>query len=280
MKTTTKLGRGTALLSFIPLLLGVLLAGPAAQAGGNRALAAARSANFQGAMLGNRNFQRATLSTLTTTAPVSLGTAGTFVILSKSGITDVPTSGVTGNVGTSPITGAADHLTCKEVTGSILSVDAAGPAPCSLINPGLLTKAVLAMQAAYTDAAGRAPGVTGLRGGNLGGLTLSPGVYKWSTGVIIPTALNLRGSSSSVWIFQIAQNLSIASGVSVVLSGGAQAKNVFWQVAGSATLGTTSKFQGIILSKTLIAMQTGASINGKLFAQTAVTLQMNSVSIH
>jgi hypothetical protein len=269
MNVITKSDFNTALLVFLTLLLGVPLGAPA-QATGMSTFSSARPAIFQ----------RATLGTATTAAPVNLGYASTFVILSKSGITDVPTSGVTGNVGTSPITGAADHLTCSEVNGMILSVNAAGPAPCNVVNPGLLTKAVLSMQAAYTDAAGRAAGVTNLKGGNIGGLTLTPAVYKWSTGVVIPLSLHLSGASNSVWIFQIAQNLSVSSGVSIILSGGAQAKNVFWQVAGQATLGTTSQFQGIILSKTLIAMQTGASINGRLFAQTAVTLQMNSVSIH
>ena len=87
-------------------------------------------------------------------APVNLGTSGNYVILSKSGITDVPASAVTGDVGTSPITGAAiTGLTCTEVTGTIYTVDAAGPAPCSVMHPTRLTKAVSDMEAAYTDAA-------------------------------------------------------------------------------------------------------------------------------
>jgi hypothetical protein len=212
-----------------------------------------------------------------TTPPVNLGYAGFFTILSKSGITDVPASGITGNVGTSPITGAADHLVCTEVRGQIVSVDAAGPHPCNVISPSYLTRAVLDMGTAYNDAAGRPPRVTELGAGNIGGLTLGPGVYKWSSGVLIPTNLTLNGNSNSVWIFEIAQNLVVANGAFVRLTGGALAKNVFWQVGGQAVLGTTSHFEGTLLSKTLIAMQTGASIKGRLFAQTAVTLQMNSV---
>jgi len=212
------------------------------------------------------------------TEPVNLGGAGHFVILSKSGITDVPASAVVGNIGTSPISGTADHLSCAEVTGKIYAVDAAGPAPCSLKAPSRLTTAVYDMQTAYTNAAGRRAGATGLGGGNLGGLTLGPGVYKWGTSVTVPTNLTLDGDSYSVWIFQIAQNLTLADGKAVILSGHAQAQNIFWQVAGKVDLGTTSHFEGIILSKTLIAMKTGASINGRLFAQTAVTLQMNNVT--
>lgn len=211
------------------------------------------------------------------TQPVNLGGAGHFVILSKSGITDVQTSDVVGNVGTSPITGAADHLSCAEVTGKIYSVNAAGPAPCSLVTPAKLTSAVQDMEAAYRNAAARRPGSTNLGGGNIGGLTLGPGVYKWGTSVTIPTNVTLDGDSFSVWIFQIAQDLSLADGKAVILNGNAQAQNIFWQVAGKVNLGTTSHFEGIILSKTLIAMNTSASINGRLFAQTAVTLQMNDV---
>ena len=208
---------------------------------------------------------------------VNLGAAGNFVILSESGITDVPNSSVTGRVGTSPITGAADHLTCKEVTGRIYSVDAAGPKPCSVMDPSRLTTAVGDMQTAYTAAANRAPNFTNLYSGNLGGRTFAPGVYKWTTNVTIPTNVTLSGGSNAVWIFQIAQNLDIASAKSVILKGGAQPKNIFWQVAGQATLGTTSHFEGIILSKNLIAMNTGATINGRLFAQKAVTLQQNRI---
>jgi hypothetical protein len=212
-------------------------------------------------------------------APVDLRSAGNFVILTKTGITDVPKSAVTGNIGTSPITGAADLLTCSEVTGNVYSDDAAGPSPCSVVTPSNLTVAVLDMQEAYTDAAGRVnPDFTELGSGKIGGMTLVPGLYKWGTGVQIPTDVTLSGGPSDVWIFQIAGNLNLSNGIAVHLSGGALAKNIFWQVAGLASLGTTSHFEGIILSHTMIAMQTGASINGRLYAQTAVTLQMNAVT--
>ena len=212
-------------------------------------------------------------------APVNLRSAGDFVILTKSGITDVPTSAVTGDVGTSPITGAADLLTCTEVTGLVFSVNAAGPEPCYIKNPTKLTAAVLDMETAYTDAAGRSrPDFTELGRGNIGGKTLAPGLYKWGTSVSMPTNVTLSGSANDVWIFQIAGNLSESNGVSIHLSGGAQAKNIFWQVAGLTMLGTTSNFEGILLCKTLIAVQTHATVNGRLFSQTAVTLQMNKVT--
>ncbi len=212
-------------------------------------------------------------------AVVNLGVAGNFVILSKSGITDVYKSAITGDVGTSPITGAAIGVTCSEVKGTIYSVNAAGPLPCRVTNATRLTTAVGDMQTAYTDAAGRSnPNYLNLGGGSIGGLTLTPGLYKWTSGVAIPTDVTISGSSTDVWIFQVAGTLTMASAKKIILEGGAQAKNIFWQVAGAVTLGTTSHFEGVILGQTGINLQTGASINGRTLAQTAVTLQMNTVT--
>ena len=210
---------------------------------------------------------------------MNLGTAGSFAILAKSGVTDVYASAINGNVGASPITGAALGRTCPEVkTGTIYSPDAAGP-PCRVTDPTFLTTAVRNMETAHTDAAGRTlPAATNLGAGEIGGLTLAPGLCKWSTNVSISTDLTLSGGPNYVWILQIAGNLNQASAKKVTLAGGAQAKNVFWQVAGSAAIGTTAHFEGTILSRALIAMKTGASTNGRLLAQTAVTLQQNAVT--
>jgi hypothetical protein len=209
---------------------------------------------------------------------VNLGVAGDFVILSKTGITDVYKSAVTGDIGSSPISGAAILIKCTEVSGTIYSVDAAGPLPCRVTNATRLTTAVSNMQTAYTDAAGRSnPNFLNLGAGNIGGKTLTAGLYKFTTNVVIPTNVTISGTSTDVWIFQISGTLKMSSAVRITLAGGAQAKNIFWQVAGSATLGTTSHFEGNILGQTGINMQTGATINGRMLAQTAVTLQMNTV---
>jgi hypothetical protein len=214
-----------------------------------------------------------------TLAPVNLGAAGAFAILTKSGVTDVYRSTIKGDVGTSPITGAAIGLTCADVTGTIYSVDAAGPLPCRVTSPARLTTAVGNEETAYTDAAGRtSPNFVNLGAGNIGGLTLTPGLYKWSSNVSISKNVTLAGGPSAVWIFQIAGTLTQASATRVILIGGAQAKNVFWQSAGAVAIGTTAHFEGTILSKTMIAMNTGSSINGRLLAQTAVTLQQNTVT--
>ena len=211
--------------------------------------------------------------------PVDLGTAGKFAILSKTGITDIYASAIVGDVGASPITGAAILLTCREVKGNVYSVDAAGPLPCVRTDATSLTAAVGDMGFAYNDAAGRLyPDVTELGAGEIGGLTLAPGLYKWGTGVLITTDVTLSGGPNDVWIFQVAGTLNQANATRVTLAGGALPKNIFWQVAGAVTLGTTAHFEGVVLAKTMIAVNTGASVNGRLLAQTAVTLQMNAVT--
>ncbi len=216
--------------------------------------------------------------------PVKLGAAGNFVILAKSGISTVPKSAITGNIGVSPaaatyITGfslTADATkmfsTCPQVTGKVYAAN------CALPTPSNMTTAVSDMQLAFTDAAGRAPNVTELGAGNIGGMTLAPGVYKWGTGLLIPKDVTLKGSATDVWIFQIAQTLTMSSGTRVSLTGGALPQNVFWQVSGEVTLGTTAHLEGIVLGQTAIALQTGASINGRLLAQTAVTLDASTVT--
>jgi hypothetical protein len=217
-------------------------------------------------------------------APVALGAAGGYVILAKSKISNVPRSVIIGNVGLSPsagsfITGFAlirstggTFARSSQVTGNVYAANYAVPTPVNL------TRAIGAMQTAYVNAAGRKnPNRVGLGGGNIGGLTLAPGLYKWSTSVRIPKNVTLRGAAGAVWIFQIAGGLTQASATKVILSGGAQAKNVFWQVAGVVAIGTTAHLEGVVLSKTAITLKTGASVNGSLLAQTAVTLQSNRI---
>jgi len=222
-------------------------------------------------------------------AAVNLRTAGTFVILSKSGITNVHTSAITGNIGASPITAAAmDNVFCSEITGTIYGVDAAytgsGAVGCFLGGAPyttLVNNAVLDMGTAYTDAAGRTiPDFTDLNAGAIGGLTLVPGLYKYTTGISINTDVTLAGGPNDVWIFQIAGDITQASGTKVLLGGGALAKNIFWQVAGGTgvAIGTTAHFEGVLLAIKAITVNTGASVNGRLLAQTAVTLNQNAVT--
>ena len=217
-------------------------------------------------------------------AAVNLGTAGNFVILAKTGISTTGSTSVVGNLGLSPA--AASYI-----TGFALTLPAAGAFSTSaLVNgnvyapgyadptPANITTAVSDMQTAYTDAMGRAPNSTELGAGNIGGLTLAPGVFKWSTGVTIPVDVTLSGGANDVWIFQVAQNLDVSSAAKIVLSGGAQASNVFWVVAGQTTIGTTAVFNGNILDQTTIVLNTGATLNGRALAQAAVTLDASAVT--
>ena len=211
---------------------------------------------------------------------VDLGAAGTFAILTKTGVTDVYASVIDGNVGASPITGAALLLTCTEMhSGIIYTADAAGPLPCAITDATGLTSAVSDMQTAYTDAATRTlPDYTELGDGEIGGLTLKPGLYKWGTGVLISSDVTLSGGPNDVWIFQIAGTMTQANATRVTLTGGALARNVFWQSAGAVSIGTTAHFEGVLLAKTMVAVKTGATVNGRLLAQTAVTLEQNVVT--
>lgn len=216
--------------------------------------------------------------------PVELGAAGDFAILAKEGISTTGVTSVVGNVGISPaaasfITGfglvlpaGGASATSSLVTGRVFAPGYAPPTPANL------TTAVSNMEAAYTDAAGRPADVTNLGAGTLTGLTLVPGVYRWTSAVSIPTNLTLSGGSTGVWIFQIAGTLTTAASTQVILSGGALARHVFWQVAGATTLGSDSQFKGIILDQTAITMNNGATLEGRLLAQTAVSLLGNTVN--
>ncbi len=228
-------------------------------------------------------------------APVSLassgltsedmGSAGAYVILAKAGISNVTGSAITGDIGVSPaaatyITGfslVADatnvFATSIAVTGKVYAANYAVPTPSNL------TTAVGAMETAYTDAAGRSdPDFTELATGDISGLTLEPGLYKWGTSVSMNSNITIEGSATDVWIFQIAGDLSMASGVSITLAGGALPKNIFWQVAGQVDILTSAHFEGIILCMTAVNMQTSASMNGRIFAQTAVSLEDNAIT--
>jgi hypothetical protein len=218
--------------------------------------------------------------------PVNLGTAGNFVILAKSAVSTTGTTKVVGDIGVSPsaasfITGfslIADSTntfsSSSLVTGKLYAADYAVPTPANM------TTAISDMEIAFTDAAGRSnTDYTELYAGDISGKTLVPGLYKWGTGVLVTSAgVTLAGGADDVWIFQIAQDLTVSNSAIVTLSGGAQAKNIFWQVSGQATLGTAADFKGILLSQTLISFNTGAKITGRALAQTAVTLDATAIT--
>ena len=224
---------------------------------------------------------------VTGASTVDLGSACSFSMLAKTGISTTGGSTIHGDMGVSPIDATAitgfgltmdpsgQYSTSSQVTGKVYAADYSPP------TPALMTSAVSAMEAAYTDGAGRSPtsaSFVDAGAGNIGGMDLVPGVYKWSTGVIIPTDVTLSGGPNDVWIFVIPGTLDLSAGKQVILSGSAQPQNVFWVVAGTTTLEPYSTFNGIILDQTLIRLQTGATLNGKAFAQTADTLDTTTVN--
>jgi hypothetical protein len=216
---------------------------------------------------------------------VLLGSAENYVMLAKSAISATVGTAIVGDLGVSPaaqsfITGFAlvndasgVFATSSLVTGRIYASDNAPPSPT------VMTTAISDMEIAYTDAAGRVtPDFTNLGAGDVTGLILVPGLYTWGTSLQATSDFTISGGANDVWIFQIAQDLTIGNGVVITLDGGAQVKNIFWQVAGQTSLGTTSDFKGIVLCMTQIIVQTGATVNGRLLAQTAITLDANSVT--
>ncbi len=216
-------------------------------------------------------------------APVSLGTSGNYVILAKTSIANSPTSAIVGDVGISPaaasfitgfgLTAATGYATSPQISGRIYAADMVDPTSSNL------TLAVENMVTAYNDAAGRSkPDFIELGAGNLSGKTLTPGLYKWSSAVTVPTDVTISGGPDDVWIFQIAGNLTTSANVKINLAGGAQAKNIFWQVAGYAIFETNAHFEGIVMSKTGITFNSGASFNGRALAQTAVILDSNTIT--
>ncbi len=210
-------------------------------------------------------------------APVNLRSTASFVILSGAAITSTGGGSINGDVGASPIAGSAIGVTCAQVNGTIYAVDASGP-PCAVIDATFLTTAKGDLTAAYNDAAGRTPTPTGPNlnpglipgSGNIGGMNLAPGLYKFTvTAMITGTDVTFTGGREDVWIFQCAQDLLLGSGIKIILAGGAQAKNIFWQVGTSAVLDTFSVFKGTILADQAITMGTSSTIEGRALASSA-----------
>ncbi|KAJ7149681.1 antifreeze protein [Mycena filopes] len=218
-------------------------------------------------------------------AAVNLRTAANYAILTKSGVSTVPPSVITGAIGTSPI--AATGL-----TGFSLTVDSTGQfstsvqvvghltaASYSAPTPATLTVAIGDMMTAFTDATGRVnPNFSNLASGAVGGLVLVPGLYKWSSAVTVLSDVTISGTSTDTWIFQVSGTLTVAAGKKMVLVGGALAKNIVWVVSGSVSAAAGAHLEGVILGQTSISLLTGATANSRLLAQTFVALQKATVN--
>jgi len=215
-------------------------------------------------------------------APVNLGSAAHFTILAGAAITTTGGGTINGDVGAYPIAGSGIGLPAAQVHGTIYETDATGPAG-AVIAPALLLAAKDDLTTAMNDAAGRTPVPAdpdhlNPNGWNTGGLNLTPGIYKFTgTASITGADVFLTGGPDDVWIFQIAADLQVGSMRNIILAGGAQARNVFWQVGTSANIGTFAVFKGTIMSNQGIVMMTSSTLEGRALAFTAgITYNGNS----
>jgi hypothetical protein len=225
---------------------------------------------------------------------IDLGTACDFAILAKSGISTVPNSVITGKIGVSPIAATAmtgfsftadasnTFSTSAQVTGNCMAASDAAPTPATL------TQAVLDMEAAYTAGIDRLatyatnPVMVGdITGGNISGKTLYSGVYKYTAAITIDEDITLdaQDDPNAVFIITTTNQLVLAVGKKVILAGGAKAENIYWHVTGYISIGVGAQMKGNLLSATNILLSTGSSLNGRALAQTAVVLQMATVTI-
>lgn len=214
---------------------------------------------------------------------IDLGTAGNFAILSKSGISTTGVTSITGDIGVSPIDQTAltgfsqtmdatnEFSTSIYVTGKLFASDYTEPTPTNL------TTAISDMETALTTGMGMTLSViTEIGAGDISGMTLAPGLYKWGTGLNISgVGVTLEGGPDDTWVFQIADDFIVDG--DIILSGGAQAKNIFWVSQTQVLLASTVDFSGNIIAQTLIDLKTGAKVTGRLLSQTAVTLDAATV---
>ena len=240
------------------------------------------------------------------TGCVNLGTAANYVILAKTGVSTVPNSVVTGNIGLSPAAGSfltgwsetangapVTYSTSAQVTGKLYAANYTGGT--TSVD---LTTAVGDMQTAYTNANGlpksggalpaggptECPGISGpgAAAGAFGGMTITPGVYTCTVPISIATGTNVTLNGAGVYVFRTTQGITQASDTQVILTGGAVAQNVFWvpalTVSITGTAGHTTKMAGVILAKTNITVGTNVTVNGRLLAQTAVTLDQATIA--
>ena len=215
-------------------------------------------------------------------AAINLKTAANFAIMTGTGITSASASAaVTGNIGASGITGASITVACSELLGvSEIFTDNAEPSSqnaCLSADKDAAGIALADVLTAYTAAsAPTTPAGVGpfleLGAGTVTAQTLVPGVYTWAGNVSMTGDITLHGGANDVWVFQIDGTLDMATTKAIILTGDAQARNVFWRVADVVTLNQDAVFKGIVLAKTKVAMITGASIEGRLLAQTEVNL--------
>jgi hypothetical protein len=205
-----------------------------------------------------------------TTVHASVTMAGTsgLAVLAGAAITNTGATNITGDLGLSPGT-SIGGFPPGILTGT------------QHINDATASQAKLDLTAAYNDAAGRTSTDIVTLSGNIGGLTLTPGLYKSTSSLSISSGdltFDAQGNPDAVFIIQIASTLTTTSGRKVILSGGALASHIFWQVGSSATFGTTSVFKGVVMVMQSITFNTGATLDGQALARTGgITMAGNTI---
>ena len=215
-------------------------------------------------------FASVTVTSASPSVGPSLGTAAAFAVLGSTAVSCTGVSNIAGDVGVAP---------AGAVTGF--------PAPCTISAPGratphindaVATTAQADVTPAY-NALAAMPCGTALTGQDLGGKTLAPGVYCFTSSAQLTGILTLAGPANGLWVFQVASALTTGTSAQVVLSGGAQAKNVFWQIGSSATLGQTTAFQGNIIAAVSVTLVQGASLHGRALSKAGVTMDTNIITL-
>jgi hypothetical protein len=220
----------------------------------------------------------ATTSSSTTTIPlqttvqtsVSLSGSSNLAILAGSAISNTGATIITGDMGLSPGTSVGGFP--PGILNGTLH-----------INDAIANQAKLDLTAAYNDAAGRTSTDIVTLSGNIGGLTLTPGLYKSTSTLAISSGdltFDAKGNPNAIFIIQIASSLTTTSGRQVILSGGALASHIFWQVGSSATFGTTSVFKGTVLAMQSITFNTGATLDGKALARTGAVIMAGNTIVN
>ncbi|HEX8515517.1 MAG TPA: ice-binding family protein [Bacteroidia bacterium] len=206
-------------------------------------------------------------STVQPTVPMGAA-AATLAILAGSAISNTGATNITGNMGLSPGTSIGGFP-----PGILVGTQH--------INDAIATQAKLDLTAAYNNAAGRTATDIVTIAGNIGGLTLTPGLYKSTSSLAVSSGdltFDAKGNPNAVFIIQIASTLTTTPGRKVILAGGAQAANIFWQVGTSATFGTTSVFYGTVMAMQSITFNTGARLNGRALARNgAIVMAGNTI---
>jgi hypothetical protein len=219
--------------------------------------------------------------------PIDLGAACGFAVLSKSGISTVPNSVITGDIGVSPIAAAAmtgfsltadastAFSTSTQVDGQCLAANYGGATPATM------TAAISAMEAAFTEGSSRvATYASNLGGGTIGDKTLYSGVYEFTVKITIDldVTFDAQDDPNAVFIVKTTDQLFMAAGKNVILKNGARADNIFWHAMGGIQVNAGAHMEGNLLSATTIDFITGSSLNGRALAQTAIALQMATIT--